>query len=261
MIARGPAPLRAAVRRERCPSENIYISIFFNKISVNPAIPQNRHATLISEETMSTKAEAARINGVRSIGPVTEEGKTTSSRNSLTHGLTSARVVLPHESQEEFDHLEAGIAKHFNPISELERELVHEMAAARWRLRRIEEMEAALFQKFFREQQEALGTEADPIAIRQAAYVELAESKSFRMLSRHQSQLRRAYEKAWKEIEALKEQRREEEQANLQNEPKRRLTPAMIELLTAPPVSRNTRFAPGSLSAGPVRNHAVAAGQ
>jgi hypothetical protein len=115
---------------------------------------------------MSNKAEAARINGAKSIGPVTEEGKAISSRNSLTHGLTSARVVLPHESQEEFDHLEAGIAKHYNPVGELERELVHEMAAARWRLRRIEEMEAALFQKFFREQQEALGAEADPVAIR-----------------------------------------------------------------------------------------------
>jgi hypothetical protein len=189
---------------------------------------------------MSNKAETARINGAKSNGPVTEEGKAISSRNSLRHGLSSARVVLPHESQEEFDHLEAGIAKHFNPVSELERELVHEMAAARWRLRRVEDMEAALFQKFFREQQEALGAEADPVAIRQAAYVELAESKSFRILSRHQSQLRRAYEKAWKEIEALKAQRREENQTNLQNEPKRRLTPALLDLLTAPPISNRT---------------------
>ena len=210
---------------------------------------------------MSNKAETARSNGAKSNGPITEAGKAMSSQNARTHGLTSARVVLPHESQEEFDHLEAGIAKHFSPVSELEHELVHEMAAARWRLRRIEEMEAALFQKFFREQQEALGAEADPVAVRQAAYVELAESKSFRMLSRHQSQLRRAYEKAWKEIEALKQQRRQEEQVNLQNEPKRRLTPALLDLLTAPPVSRNTRFPPNSLSAGPVPNRAFTAGR
>ena len=98
---------------------------------------------------MLNKAEIARSNGAKSNGPIAEAGKAISSQNARTHGLTSARVVLPHESQEEFDHLEAGIAKHFNPVSEFERELVHEMAAARWRLRRIEEMEAALFQKFF----------------------------------------------------------------------------------------------------------------
>ena len=68
-------------------------------------------------------------------------------------------------------------------------------------------------------------------------------------------------EKVWQELKVLKEQRREEEQANLQNEPKRRLTPAMLELLTAPPVSRNTRFCPDSLSARPVPSHVFAAGR
>jgi hypothetical protein len=210
---------------------------------------------------MSNQAEIARSNGAKSNGPATEAGKAISSRNSLKHGLTSSRVVLPHESQEDFDYLEADIAKHFNPAGELERELVHEMAAARWRLRRIEEMEAALFQKFFRDQQEALGAEADPIAIRQAAYVELAESKSFRILSRHQSQLRRSYEKAWQELKALKQQRRENEEGDLQNEPRPRLTPAMIELFTAPPVSANTRFAPDSARIFSPPNHAVAGGR
>jgi hypothetical protein len=202
---------------------------------------------------MSNKAEAARVNGGKSNGPVSEAGKSVSSQNSLKHGLTSSRVVLPHESLEEFENLKADIAKHFRPVGDLEAELVHEMAASRWRLRRIEEMEAALFQKFMRQQAEALGAEADPIAVRQAAYVDVAESKSYRMLSRHQSQLRRAYEKAWQELKNIRQQRSEEQEGNLQNEPKPRLTHAMIEMLTAPPTRANTRFsaiaggAPGSI--------------
>jgi hypothetical protein len=183
---------------------------------------------------MSNKAETSRVNGARSNGPVTEEGKTIASQNSLKHGLTSARVVLPHESQEEFDSLEASIVNRFKPYDEIERVLVHEMASALWRLSRIETMEAALFHKAFKQQQELLGPNADPNEVRIAAYAEVAESKGLRMLSRHQGQLRRAYEKAWKEIEIIQEQRlqhaaQEAKAARIQNEPKLKLTPRMIE--------------------------------
>lgn len=165
---------------------------------------------------MSTKAEIARANGAKSQGPVTEEGKARSSRNSLKHGLNSTRVVLPHESQDEYDQLEAAILRRFQPADELELELVQEMAAARWRLRRIEAMEAALFKKAIREQQELLGPDADAAEVRDAAYLDVAESKTMRTLTRNQNQLRRAYEKAWRELEILQQARREEEE---QNEP------------------------------------------
>jgi hypothetical protein len=77
------------------------------------------------------------------------------------------------------------------------------------------------------------------------------------MLSRHQSQLRRAYEKAWKEIEALKDHRREEEQAKLQNEPKRRLTPALLDLLTAPPTANRMPLAALSAHASNFPGHTI----
>jgi hypothetical protein len=168
---------------------------------------------------MSLKAETARINGARSNGPATEAGKAASSQNSLKHGLTSSRVVLPHESQDEFDRLEASFISRFKPYDEVEHELVHEMASARWRLRRIEAMEAALFRKAFKQQQEALGPDADPMEVQDAAYAEVAESKSLRMLSRHQSQLRRCYEKAWRELELIQENRVAESDEDFQNEP------------------------------------------
>jgi predicted nucleic acid-binding protein len=192
---------------------------------------------------MSNKAETARINGTKSNGPVTEEGKATSSQNSLKHGLTSARVVLPHESQEEYDRLEASIVNRFRPYDEIERILVHEMASALWRLKRIEDMETALFRKAYKQQQELLGSDSGPDDIRFAAYAEVAESKGLRMLTRHQAQLRRAYEKAWKEIEIIQEQRLQhaahEAKARVQNEPRPRITPRMVEQIINAPMPRS----------------------
>jgi hypothetical protein len=169
---------------------------------------------------MSSKAETARINGARSNGPVTAEGKAASAQNSLKHGLTSSRVVLPHESQDDYDKLAVSFTNRFKPADELETELVQEMAAARWRLRRIETMESALFKKAIRQQREALGVDADESDVQDAAYAEVADSKSYRMLVRHAAQLRRAYEKAWKELQLIQEHRKSEKNnEELQNEP------------------------------------------
>jgi hypothetical protein len=168
---------------------------------------------------MSLKAETSRKNGAKSNGPVTVAGKASSSRNSLKHGLNSNRVVLPHESQEEFDRLEASFVNRFKPYDEVEHELVHEMVSTRWRLRRIEAMEAALFNKALQKHGEALGPDAGPLDVQDAAYAEVADSKSLRMLSRHQAQLRRSYEKAWRELELIQENRSTEAEEDFQNEP------------------------------------------
>ncbi len=98
------------------------------------------------------------------------------------------------------------------------------MVSARWRLRRIEAMEAALFNKALQKNREALGTEADPLDVQDAAYAEVADSKSLRMLSRHQAQLRRSYEKAWRELELIQENRSAEAEEDFQNEPTAQFT-------------------------------------
>ena len=128
----------------------------------------------------------------------------------MKHGLTSSRVVLPGESQAEYDQLEASLLQTLKPATEFEKELVREMTSARWRLRRIEQMETALISREIQKQTEA-DPDADPEHIRMLAYVEAAESKAFRNLTRHQGQLRRAYEKAWKELPVLQDYRIEQE--------------------------------------------------
>jgi hypothetical protein len=191
---------------------------------------------------MSNKAESARINGAKSKGPSSEAGKAISAQNSLKHGLNSSRVVLPHESQDEYDTLEAAFIRRYKPADEVETDLVIEMVAARWRMRRIEIMESALYKKAMREQKELLGPDSDVDDIRDAAYAEVAESKIFRMLMRTQGQLRRAYERAWRELEVLQEDRvAQHDEHSDENEPTITLTPAMMDRLLDPPFTPRER--------------------
>jgi hypothetical protein len=183
---------------------------------------------------MNNRLETSRINGSKSRGPITIQGKSISSQNSLKHGATSSRVVLKHESQEEFDQLKDSFIDRFNPADVLEHELVHEMSAARWRMRRIEAMESALFDKAIEDQLD--NPDNDPARAQMLAYIEVAESKSYRALQRHQSQLRRAYEKAWKELELLQVQRNNSEERPLQNEPNSVSLASQIDAIMAAPL-------------------------
>jgi hypothetical protein len=169
-----------------------------------------------------TRTEAARTNGPLSNGPVTDEGKARSSRNAQTHGLCSEIVVMEGESKEAFDALAAAIFASHVPVTIEEADLVFEIAANRWRLRRCMEMEKALFE----EQMDRLRTDkenpvTDAQVLRRKALALVAESSAMKQLHRHNSRLRRAAEKAEQEFRTLKRERIELEVA-LQMEEARR---------------------------------------
>jgi hypothetical protein len=147
------------------------------------------------------KAAASRSNGAKSQGPITESGKATSAQNARTHGLTAGAIVLAHESQTDYDALHSSYSDRFQPADEAERDLIREAVNARWRLRRIESMEAALFQKAIDEQLELVG---DPDLAHALAFADMAEnSKGLRLLHRYAKELRRSYEKAMTEFANL----------------------------------------------------------
>ena len=162
----------------------------------------------------SLQSETARENGSKSKGPITLEGKAKSSQNAMKHGLAGGPIVLPHESQPEFDELHADFIRHFRPANSVERDLVYEIVCSRWRLRRIERMECALMSQAVEQQLEILGEDADIATAEALAFFELAEnSKGLRLVERYGRSLRRSYEKASQELERLQRERAE------QNEP------------------------------------------
>ncbi len=74
-------------------------------------------------------------------GPQTDEGKKIASRNSLKTGTYSKQIVLPSESQEEFDQLVEQFQRDFYPKDAVEMMLVREMAVITWKKLRLEKLE------------------------------------------------------------------------------------------------------------------------
>ena len=75
-------------------------------------------------------------------GPVTDRGKAIAAMNSLKHGLTARRAVLPGECQADFEQLVESLRLQNSPATELELQLCDEIAASLWRLQRARAQEA-----------------------------------------------------------------------------------------------------------------------
>jgi len=115
------------------------------------------------------RIRASRVNGARSRGPRTPEGKARSSQNALRHGLLSKCVVLESESAQGFQSILSQHALRLAPADDVEQGYVDEMAAASWRLRRAWAIETALFDSAVQDQ-----PSGDDLARLAAAFSKLA---------------------------------------------------------------------------------------
>jgi len=80
--------------------------------------------------------------------PTTEPGKAIAARNATTHGLFARDVVLPHlgEDPAGYQTLADELAKQLAPQNLLEHHYVEKIAAASWRLRRLQRWQAQLYE-------------------------------------------------------------------------------------------------------------------
>jgi hypothetical protein len=175
-----------------------------------------------------TKSEAARINGAKSRGPVTENGKHRSSQNALKHGLTAARdkaFVCQSESQPGWDGLYHDLTQRFNPVGQTELDLVAELAHARWRLRRCCTIETGVLDAEMDRQAGDLQSRYEAVddnARLAFAFSHLAENKrTLDVLSRYEAHARRGFDRALRNLIQLQTARRQRESENefLRNEP------------------------------------------
>ena len=88
------------------------------------------------------RRSANRVNAQKSTGPSTPEGKSKSSRNSLTHGLCARDVLIPGENQARHDALRIAIWDEIQPESELEAVLCDNLVATQWSIERCQASEA-----------------------------------------------------------------------------------------------------------------------
>jgi hypothetical protein len=93
------------------------------------------------------KAAANAANAKLSTGPRTDEGKATSSRNSLKHGLTSRQVVAEPGREPEFNEFLAAMQNEFRPEGIAETNAFNRLVHAEWNLRRLREMESAMMRE------------------------------------------------------------------------------------------------------------------
>ncbi len=75
-------------------------------------------------------------------GPSTPEAKAGVAMNSLRHGLRSAAIVIPGESDEEWLAFREAVFDDYAPLGPVEEALTQRAAEALWRLRRVSRAEA-----------------------------------------------------------------------------------------------------------------------
>jgi hypothetical protein len=163
------------------------------------------------------KSDTARTNGAKSRGPTTDEGKEKSSRNSLKHGLTatSGKILLDCEAQGEFDKIVNKLLGIHEPATPAEEDLVEEMVAARWRIRRIWTIETGLFNAEILTQQSNPG---DPDIHLASAFRVLADdSRSLALANRYESRLQGLYDRTYKTLRELQQVRKSEPPEQPQN--------------------------------------------
>lgn len=151
-----------------------------------------------------SRAEAARINGAKSNGPKTEAGKAASSRNAVHYGLNASGVVMLGEDPDEYQNLLSEFVQMYNPQSFIEFELVNECVAARWRLRRIPVMEKAAWDAAMERSRNTPGDESLTDEQRYTKAVnEVTNGPEMKQVHRHETRLRRIWERARTELETL----------------------------------------------------------
>src|SRR5262245_60319461 len=91
------------------------------------------------------QTEASRLNGAKSRGPRSTEGKARSSRNALKSGLYAKDIVNSAEEQEAFERLQAEYTERFQPCDPEERISLDMLIRAEWQWRRLVQVETKLW--------------------------------------------------------------------------------------------------------------------
>ena len=151
---------------------------------------------------------ANRANALLSTGPRTEAGLAKSSKNAIKSGLTGRTVLLPSDDAEEYASFLASLQADLKPVGQFECELVQIVVDCHWRLRRIQELEYALYAHGERQFADAFTDE--PRDVRRSMIVlqtHLTYQKELRNLHLQEARIDRKRAKALTELNQLQSKR------------------------------------------------------
>lgn len=176
----------------------------------------------------SPQSVASRLNGARSTGPATADGKVRSARNAVRHGLSGRTFfLLPDEDADEFATHEAECLSVWRPRDHAEREAAQAAIRAMWREVRGDRLEVQVLTRLFAA--ERLEDAAERESARAAAFRELG------MLLRYQARIARELQAAMATLDQLR-QRRLADPAKQPHEPEGAY-PAAVTPAPTPPRS------------------------
>jgi hypothetical protein len=189
---------------------------------------------------------AARVNGAKSKGPTTEEGKAKSALNALRHGLLAGSLVLTSESRAKFDALLSAYLDEYQPEGQTENDLVEEITAAKWQQQRCWTLTTALLDVTMDRMAEEITNEFSnvdtPTRTALAFLKQASQSAALVLLNRYAARHAREWHRAIDKLRAIQKERRERRGAPISpNEPEQAVTP---ESSTISPLATRTPHSP-----------------
>jgi hypothetical protein len=165
---------------------------------------------------MSSERQIAanRINGAKSCGPVTPEGKAASRRSlgNSRHGLLARTLVIEGESRDRFIELLVSLQEEFEPATPTECALVENMVAARWRQLRLWSVESASLQQELTSQAES---NAHLATTTRAGIAYRSLSEHTERFNRYETRFDRQYDRAVERLFKLRVARQQKSKSTI----------------------------------------------
>ena len=160
--------------------------------------------------TTAAQQQAKKENAKHSTGPRTAEGKQRSSQNALKHGLCSKDPLIRGEDPDKFLRHGAELCLSLSPETAVEEDLVEQIIDITWRLKRFQRIESSILNNLFDAAAgETSGDDTDHNEVLGKALAPRGSLDSLSRISRYESNLRRHYHNALKELRTLRKARRQ----------------------------------------------------
>jgi hypothetical protein len=186
------------------------------------------------------KIKSARANAAKSRSPA----QPSPALNALAHGLTARTVVLFNESADQYQGQLHDYLDHFRPQTKPEIDLVHQLAAAHWRVARYAGVESGLLEHRMQDQEERLSRDYDDMPDNHRLAIAFdalsGANSSLALLNRYQSRLNHEYHRLLKTLVQMQSaQAREAKLPNAANPISEHPADAQIVPSHQPPATNN----------------------